>query len=430
MDRALCPVETLYVGQRSRGVASCTLSGHVDATALSAAFDSVTQEHPPLRSRIVPDGEGFALRLLEDAERPRLTTRTGAPDKAYPVELNAPLPVGGPLSRSVLVSAPEGDRHLFTLSVDHTIGDGHSIIAAHNEVWNRYRAIVEDGAPPGDVDRRTPLRWAEPVSRLLPPADPAETDRYREERIRQVRRQPVDLLSYDVADPGAVEGRIAVARLALDQKHTTLIRDAARRAGVSVQALISAALLVTARRHLPGDEARTLGCLSPVDLRSRLSPPIPALNMVPAVTTHLQTVDVTPDTDPMTLARAVHGRVSGFVHGPGPFHEMRMTPEIPRSPALQLATVIVTNMGVVPGPRLPAGLTATDVRLVPAREHYFPQAGRSPVMACVVSFEGRLAIEFPHYTACFSERFVQRLRDEVRAALLAFTDTAEPVPAR
>ncbi|CAM5334659.1 Phthiocerol/phthiodiolone dimycocerosyl transferase OS=Streptomyces fumanus OX=67302 GN=GCM10018772_28510 PE=3 SV=1 [Streptomyces fumanus] len=193
-----------------------------------------------------------------------------------------------------------------------------------------------------------------------------------------------------------------------------------------MHALIAAALLDTARRRLDGDGPRTLGCLSPVDLRSRLSPPQPASEMVPAVTTHLQTLEVSGSPDHLELARTVHARLTGFLARGDHFHELRITPEIPRNPALQLATVIVTNMGVVPGPRLPEGLRAVDVRLVPGREEYFPGAGRSPVMACVVSFEGRLAIEFPHFTACFSPAFMRAFRDDVRETLLGFAHAAEP----
>ncbi|MFG2603530.1 condensation domain-containing protein [Streptomyces sp. NPDC048514] len=445
MHRALCPVEALYVGQRSRAVLSTSLRGHIDAEALSAAFDAVTRAHPSLRTRIVPDGGGFALSLLDEGERPRLTTRTGLAEDAYAAELNTPLALGGPLSRAVLVSAPEGDGHLFVLSVDHTITDGHSSIALHNEIWDRYRALVEGeempGAAAGAPDAEP--HWPEPVSRLLPAADPAETAGYLEGRIEESRRHPVELVPYDVppaaatgaaSGPGrtgaAGDGHIEVCRLTLDEERTTRLRHTARRAGVSVHALVCAALLAAARRRLPGDGPRTLGCLSPVDLRSRLTPPLPAAVMVPAVTTHLQTLDVSTEADPTTLARTVHARLGDFVAGAGPHHEMRITPEIPGRPTLQLATVIATNMGVVRGPRLPAGLRATDVRLVPAREQYFPQAGRSPLMACVVSFEGRLAIEFPHFTACFSPSFTEAFRDEVRAGLATFLDAPEPVPAR
>ncbi|WP_426570190.1 phthiocerol/phthiodiolone dimycocerosyl transferase family protein [Streptomyces canus] len=431
MHRALCPVETLYVGQRSRAVLSCTLRGPVDVAALSAAFDAMTEANPPLRSRIEQDGAGHVLRVLGEDERPRLVTRTGDEEEAYAAELNRPLPVGGPLSRAVLVSAPDGDSHLFVLVVDHTVTDGHSSIALHNALWDRYRALV-DGEPTAEAADPGLPRWPEPVSRLLPPADDADTAKYLDGRLEETRRHPVELVPYDaVTGEGAdADGHIEVRRLTLDPDLTSRLRRTARGSGVSVHALIAATLLATARRRLDGDGSRTLGCLSPVDLRSRLSPRLPASALVPAVTTHLQTLEVSEASEPLELARAVHARLSDFLSRGDHFHEMRITPEIPRNPALQLATVIATNMGVVPGPRLPSGLRAVDVRLVPAREHYFPQAGRSPVMACVVSFEGRLSIEFPHSTACYSPSFMRAFRDDVRAGLLRFATAAEPGHAR
>ena len=427
MHRVLCPVETLYVGQRSRAVLSCTLRGPVDVAALSAAFDATTEAAPPLRSRIEQDGGDYVLRVLGADERPRLITRTGDEHEAYAAELNRPLPVGGPLSRAVLVSAPDGESHLFVLVVDHTVTDGHSSIALHNALWDRYRALVE-GTTDVTADPELP-RWPEPVSRLLPPVDDADTAKYLDGRLEEIRRHPVELVPYDVAggEGAGADGHIEVRRLTLDPELTSRLRRTARDSGVSVHALISATLLVTARRRLPeGAGARTLGCLSPVDLRSRLSPPLPASALVPAVTTHLQTLQVSEASEPLDVARAVHARLGDFLSRGDHVHEMRITPEIPRNPQLQLATVIATNMGVVPGPRLPEGLRAVDVRLVPAREHYFPQAGRSPVMACVVSFEGRLSIEFPHSTACYSPSFMRAFRDDVRAGLLRFTTAAEP----
>ncbi|MGI5396942.1 phthiocerol/phthiodiolone dimycocerosyl transferase family protein [Streptomyces sp. CA-251251] len=422
MHRALCPVETLYVGQRSRAVLSCSLRGPVDAAALSAAFDALTSTNPTLRSRLEQVGTDHVLRLLTEDERPRLTVRTGDEEEAYAAELNRPLPVGGPLSRAVLVSAPDGESHLLVLVVDHTVTDGHSSIALHNALWDRYRALVDGEHTDGTAEAGMPS-WPEPVSRLLPPADEADTAKYLDGRLEETRRHPVALVPYDTAAGGGVDaaGHIEVRRLTLDVDLTSRLRATARASGVSVHALVASSLLAAARRRLDGHGPRELGCLSPVDLRSRLSPPLPASAMVPAVTTHLQTLAVSATSEPLELARALHARLSDFLTRGDHFHEVRITPEIPRNPALQMATVIATNMGVVPGPRLPRGLRAVDVRLVPAREHYFPQAGRSPVMACVVSFEGRLSIEFPHSTACFSPSFMRAFRDDVRAGLLRFT---------
>ncbi|MCH0564670.1 MULTISPECIES: protein kinase [unclassified Streptomyces] len=433
MQRELCPVEGLYVAQRSRAVVSCALDGPVDTAALAAAFDNVTAERPTLLTRIVPAGTGYALALLPEGERPRLRARTGG-DEEYAEELNDPLPVGGPLARATLVSAPGGERHLFVLVVDHVITDGHSAIALLNAVWDRYRECADPagagrpaaGLPAPEAATSLPA----PVSTLLPPADPADVTRYLERRIEETG-SPVELLAYDVPATGDTTGeqqRIEIQRLLLDAGQTGRLRRSARTAGLSVHGLVGAAVLIAARRRLDGTGPRVLRCMSPVDLRSRLTPALSPDVMVAAVTAHVRAVEVAGDSDPVALARQVGQGVRDFLDRGEHFHEMRIMPDVPRHPTLQLGTVIVTNMGVVPGPRLPDGLRMTDVRLVPAREHYFPQAGRSPLMACVVSFDGRLAVEFPHHTACFSPAFMAELRDEVRVTLLSLADEERPVP--
>jgi hypothetical protein len=282
--------------------------------------------------------------------------------------------------------------------------------------------------------------WPTPVSELLPPVDEAETAAYLRRRLAETEGRSVELLPYDTprethaaagnGDPAgtADEPRIEACRLLLDADRTERLRKSARAAGVSVHGLIGSALLTIVRRRLGGDGPRVLGCLSPVDLRSRLDPPVPASTMVAAVTTHLHAVEVDADTDPLALARELGTHLRDAIERGDHFQDMRIMTEVPKHPALQMGTVIVTNMGSVPGPRLPEGTELTDVRLVPAREQYFPQAGRSPLMACVVSFDGRLAIEFPHCTACFSPAFMRDLRDDVQTALLAFTETGDEPP--
>lgn len=437
MRRALCPVETLYVGQRSRAVLSCAVRGRLDAAALSKAFDTVTEEQPTLRTRITSNDAGYALELLGEAERPRLLLRTGG-DEVYGEELNTPLPVGGPLVRAVLAGEPGAERHLFVMTVDHTITDGHSAITLHNTLWDRYRALVEgdeaarEFPAPGSDGTDAAAAWPVPVSELLPYADEAETAGYLERRLAETEARPVELVPYDAprqpdaADP-ADGHRVEVCRLLLDADRTDGLRRRARDAGVSVHALVGSALLTAARSRLDGDGPHVLGCLSPVDLRSRLTPPLSPTVMVAAVTTHLHAVTVGTDTEPLALAGEVGTHLRDAIERGDHFRDMRITPQVPRHPALQTGTVIVTNMGSVPGPRLPGEAEVTDVRLVPGREQYFPQAGRSPLMACVVSFDGRLAVEFPHHTACFSPAFMRAYRDDVRRALLSFaTPRDEP----
>ncbi|MBT3158231.1 protein kinase [Streptomyces sp. CHA1] len=429
MRRALCPVENLYVAQRSRAFLSCALRGDIDSSALASAFDALTTEHPTLRSRIVPAEGGHALELLPEDERPRLILKEGG-DEAYIEELNVPLPVGGPLSRAALVTTGPETR-LLTVTIDHTVTDGHSAITLMNALWDRYSDLV------GTVPAQTPPvpvaegDWPRPVSELLPPADAEDTEKYLRRRIEETSAHPVELLAYDTprdrpADPS--EHRIEVRRLVLGAEETTRLRSAARDAGVSVHGLVAAALMTAARARLDGDGPRTLGCMSPVDLRARLTPPVSPSVMVASVTSHLQAVPVGGETDPLDLARKISSRLRESVERGDHFHEMRIMPRVPAHPTLQMGSVIVTNMGATAAPRFPEGLEATDVRLVPARESYFPQAGRSPVMACVVSFDNQLAVELPHHTACFTPQYMRAFRDDVRTALLAFTEDTAPAP--
>ncbi|WP_406688705.1 hypothetical protein REH65_20445 [Saccharopolyspora sp. ID03-671] len=411
MRRALCPVEALYVGQRSRAVLSCEVRGVLDATLLARAFDEVVAEHPTLRSRIAPDGDGHVFELLGPHERPELRLRSDM-DTAHGDELNDPLPVGGPLVRATLASEPVGRRHLLVISVDHAVIDGHSAIALQNAVWDRYRALASGAPLAAPVERG----WPAPISGLLPPADDAVTAEHLRRRLTEVQRNPVELLAYDGPRSG---GRIEVRRLLLDADRTTALREFARSAGVSVHGLIGSALLSVARARLGGDDPRVLGCLSPVDLRSRITPPVPPNEMVAAVATHLHALPVAANPEPVALAGEITAHLRAAIARGEHFHDMRITPEVPNHPALQMATVIATNMGEVPGPRPPDGLELVDVRLVPGREHYFPQAGRSPLMACVVSFDGRLAVELPHHTACFSAEFMRSFRDDLRSELLS-----------
>ncbi|NUS13227.1 MAG: protein kinase [Streptomyces sp.] len=417
MQRPLCPVETMYVGQRSRAVVSCSVRGPVDDRLLAAAFTDLLARHPTLRCAIAPADGGFALRELDAP--PRLETY-GPGERTYADEINTPLPVGGPLVRAVLM---RGDgTHSVVLSVDHTISDGGSALALHDALWARYGVLLDAPDAPPEPYRTT---WPVPVTELLPPCSEEEAARYFDERVRAVRARPVELLPHDAA-PQAGGGRIEVARFVLDAEHTTALRAAASAAQVSVHGLIVAALLTTVRRRLGGDGPRSLSCFSPLDLRSRLTPPLPSELMVAAVSFHTETLDVAPDSDPLPLARQVRRGLNRAGLAGEPFTQMRVLARAAEFPAVMLSTVIATNLRAITGPRLPAGLELRDLRLVPARENYFPQAGRGPVMACITTFDGRLAVEFPYWTECFGGASMAAFSSEVRSALLDHVATRVP----
>ncbi|MGF1425694.1 phthiocerol/phthiodiolone dimycocerosyl transferase family protein [Kitasatospora sp. LaBMicrA B282] len=412
-------METLYVGQRIRAVVASTVAGGVDPELLAAAFTDLTARHPPLRCRIAHASSGFVLQELEAP--PHLIVREDSGD-GYAEELNSPLPVGGPLVRATLLRGTGYD--IVVLVVDHVISDGLSAATLHHALWERYGRLVAD---PMTTPERLGSEWPPPVTSLLPPCPVEEVERYLDQRLLQVRARPVELLSYNAprSSPG---GRIEATRLVLAPGPTQDLRQAAVAAGVSVHGVVAAALLIAARWRLSGEGPRTLGCLSPIDLRSRLTEPLPREVMVAAATSHTQTFDVTPEEDLLALAGAVTRGLRTALESGQALLEARIMPRAPEFPQLLAATVIATNVGNLAGPPLPAGLELLDMRGSPAREQYYPRAGRSPVMAAVSTFAGRLAIEFPYWTECFSGPFMADFRDEVQALLLDLAACGAGIP--
>lgn len=396
---------------------SCTMRGDLDEKLFAAAFAAKVAEHPSLRCRIAVEDGVHVLQPMAADELPRLLVRDAGPD-AFTEEFNTPLPVGGPLVRAVLLRG--ADEHTVMLSVDHTITDGHSAIALQNALWDTYTALcgeLPDGA--GQYSET----WPGPVSELLPPVSEREAEDYLARRVERARQAPVVCLPYEAVGTERAPDRLelGVRRVLLESGETARLLRYAKAEGVSVHGLIAAAALTAVRRRLGGEPgARTLGCLSPVDLRSRITPPLEREVMVPAVTSCLDVLEVAHDADPLALARQVTENLHAAIERGDFLQELHLLPKVPQHPALLATSVIVTNMGRVPGPVTPDGLEVTDVRLAPAREHYFPEAGRGPVMACVVSFDDRLGIELPYSAGCFTEEQMDELGAALHTGLLAF----------
>ncbi|MFC9324087.1 protein kinase [Kitasatospora sp. NPDC057015] len=439
MHRKLSPAETLYVSaSRSRAVLTCQVHGDVDEKLLGAAVDAKVAQHPSLRSR-VGLVEGAPALLPLPGEPPALIVRPLGPG-AFAEEMNTPLSADGPLFRAVLLRG--SGEHTFVLSVDHTVTDGHSALALHDALWRTY-AELADGAGVPDARQEN---WPEAATDLLPHCSEQRIAEHLARRLDESKRGPIAFLPYEAAIAGPSTGpggegpggdglggdglggdgtgqRVQVQRVLLESDATARLVRYSRAVGLSVHGLVSGALLAALRRRLggiPGPLA--LGCLSPVDLRGRVTPPIGREVMIPAVTGFLDILQVPADADPLALGREVVAHLRTAIERGDFVPETHILPEVIGNPALLATSLIVTNLGSVPGPPAPTGLRLTGMRLIPVREQYYPQAGRGPLMACVTSFDGRLAIELPYSTECFGHEQIGGIRADVEAALLSFAD--------
>jgi len=423
MHHTVYPVEAFYVAQRSRAVVSCTVHGDVDEKLLAASFTAKVAEHPSLGSRIERDGDGFRLRRLDEAELPGLLVRPNGAT-ALAEESNTPLTAGGPLVRLVLLRGE--DEHTLVLSVDHAICDGHSALALFEALWLTCAALADGtfvAAEPEDG-------WPVPATEQLPERTEAEIEEYLARRVERTRRSPVVALPYEAAASAAAAPApagpvVAVERVLLQPEQTGRLLRFAKAEGVSLHGLVGSALLLAVRRRLGAEPGpRPLGCMSPVDLRSRLDPPLGREVMVPAVAGYLDVLDVAEDTDPLALAREISGNLHGAIGRGDYVLETRILTRVVDNPALLATSVVATNLGRLSTPPAPQGLRITDMRIVPFREQYYPQAGRGPLMACVVSFDNRLSIELPYSTECFSHEQLQGISTGVHSTLLGFAARA------
>lgn len=416
--RPLSPVERLFVAQRSRAVVTVEVEGALDLDALATAWSRLLDVHPTLRSRIAPLDGGFALKLLDEGSRPGLT-RLSPDAQALTTIASAPLPVGGPVA--ALWVADREQSATVGLTLDHVVTDGHSALALTTALWQAYAAVVaaEPAGPPATA-------WPAPISDRMPEVSDETVSALLAERVQRARSRPVAALPYTAAltssddPPPAGQQPVESARISLSADRTSELAAGARALETSVHGVVAAALMLAVRGEFDGDDARPLGCLSPIDLRSRVEPPVAADVMLAAVSSFPDVLDVAPGTGVAqvgSLARAVTANLRRVATERSWVAETALLAHAAAHPEILATSVIVSNMGRVSGPPAPAGLRLHDVRLLAGREEYFPRAGRGPVFVAVTAVDGRFNLELPYSPACFTRDQVERVRSRTLATL-------------
>lgn len=134
-------------------LASFRIDGPLDREALLSAFDSLTDRHESLRTRLVaedgtvnqhidPPGKGFTLvfeDLSADADPDGRVARYQRDEAERPFDLEA-----GPLGRGRLIALGPR-RHVLLLTFHHIIFDGTSMKVMMEEVAAHYTAALTGG---------------------------------------------------------------------------------------------------------------------------------------------------------------------------------------------------------------------------------------------------------------------------------------------
>ncbi len=413
--RVLAPSEQRFVRHATYTGRSVLVEGKLDIAVMRSAFGALVRTHPILACRIGEDaaGTGHLLRPAGHAVgawvRAGDTATVRLPDEALDPSVQL----------AYLDVVTEGTRARVTLYAHHAVADAGHCVALLARLWDRYTDEVSGSAndtAPHDYPR--PLEWYAARHGI-----PRSAVSGLEAASRPMAHAP--MLPPDPATP-APAALARPERTILEPEATARIVELGRRHGVTVNGLITAALLrayaeiasvqgdsspspsrsraATPRESNtdergPGDsgagDSVQLRCVYPVDMRARLNPPVAAADGTNMAGLAAFAADVTTATDIVELAQRISARLrhdlaEGIVQQSVLHFPEFFGPTAIRSLAGHIA---VTNTGRVPRFRTPPGLALTDYEIVYLSAHPRPSAGPSAAITFLVyTFADRLCV--------------------------------------
>ncbi|WP_431962923.1 phthiocerol/phthiodiolone dimycocerosyl transferase family protein [Nocardia sp. bgisy134] len=398
--RVLAPSEQRFVRHATYTGRSVLVEGKLDIAVLRSAFGALLRTHPILACRIGEDADGTGHLLRPAGDAVGVWVRAG--DTA-----TVRLP-DGTLDPSVQLAyldvVIEDARARVTLYAHHAVADAGHCVALLVALWDRYTDEVSGAANdsvPQDFPR--PLEWYAARHGI-----PRSAVSGLEAASRPLPHAPI--LPPDPATP-APASLARPERTILGPEATARIVELSRRHGVTVNGLVTAALLRAYAEtasgpvdSVPGDsDARVAGpgdalplrCVYPVDMRSRLTPPVAAADGTNMAGLAAFAADITSATDVVELAQRISARLSHDLAEGIVQQSVLHFPEFFGPTAIHSLAghIAVTNTGRVPRFRTPQELTLTDYEIVYLSAHPRPSAGPSAAVTFLVyTFADRLCV--------------------------------------
>ncbi|WP_103565182.1 phthiocerol/phthiodiolone dimycocerosyl transferase family protein [Actinomadura rubteroloni] len=314
---------------------SWTVRGPVDTGRLQRAFEAVHELYPVLAARLVNGSGKISLEL------PKTTAVPAVQFASHPQHL-LPFALEDPLAR--LVVSPHGDgSHIITLAVNHVITDALSFITVLDVLRNVYTEGTVTRRPEEQGEGRLP----EPFTHWLD--DPTAAPEWRpptfpgkgESLPARARKE----------GPASSPGHARVESLAVSAGEMSGLDRAAAEGGTDVNAVLWAVALLAVRAQIkPADVPVRLTATMNVDLRRRCRPPLPQDRLCLAASYIPLGMEITPDADPLELARTVRRAVlSGFARRTPEAIALAATPELPEFTEA-LPSVMIAFLGSIAFP--------------------------------------------------------------------------------
>lgn len=398
LSRGLSFYESLFATMAINVASIATTRGSLDRAVLTEAYAELLAAQPTLGCVIEQNEHGFLLRTA-DGGPPALEVT----DVPLSDVLETKLPFGGPVARAWLL--PGDGEDTVVLLVNHTICDGRSVTTLMSTLLQAYTAIA-NGERPGLV-RETGLP-APVEERLGEPFDDADIAQFVQTMsARFAGIQPAVLTSavaFGDTSPDTVAS-LAVETVRLDPSSTSRLYEIARSVGMSVHALLCGAMLAALSGQLEPDKDQTFVCLTSVNMRPRLHPPLGSQTMILAAAGVQSVIHAKPGADSMELAREIYDDVTGVIRRGDLERATQALPQLITATAVPIS-LGVFNVGWLTLPDLPDGLELIGLRGLPI------VAGPTLAAGAVV-VRGSLQIEFPYSTTFFSSDQITALTRSV-----------------
>ncbi len=363
--------------------------GDLDPELLDDAFRLLCLTHPVLRARIRRTTPDPALAVVP-GHQPELIVLDDVPDV---LEKIAELPWDATKAVSDLVLV-RGEGHGFVaLRTDHSITDANAWLGMFRELLRLFAAVAAGEEP--DVE---PGTWL--------PSPPAALFH---ERLGLI---PYDRRLFRTAampeEPGEPAGLLS-GYLTLGEEETDWLRRAARRYETTVHGLVCGAILLAQRMLAGGRETVPMYCVSPVDFRQRVDPPVGLLETTDFMMSYVAEADVSTRMSPVLIGQAVKGRMDAVLAAQ---EGVRATAPLKDTLDRNLSFALISNLGVIPDFPAPEKVSFTEFHILnTVGDTYFPGY-------YVSTYRGRLTVLYVFTNRFFSQEDVETVTRELKDQLL------------
>jgi phenolphthiocerol/phthiocerol/phthiodiolone dimycocerosyl transferase len=373
LKRRLDDIETLL--RNIPGTIVVEYRGDLDRDALVTAFHRLAGRYPVLTGRVRSTGAVHCLEV--DPDRSPQAVVLPGDERTLRQEIYGAWDASMGVARLICVRGD--DRGFVALRVDHSVFDAAMMTAVLRQLWVVYTSLLGG-------------REAELAHRHELPASPAGLLNERWATVRSLVAPSLDLP--EMSD-------IHSCRIRLGEAATSVLADTARQHGSSLHGLLCGVVLHAQRAQSPVVAPAPMSCVSMVDLRNRIEPPVGVLEVANLVAHHKAELVVEAAADPVALGKQLRVQLEEAIAGRQlwlPTDHGRWSHYVDSVLGRHLATAVINNLG--PTPRLPEpdGLAIVDVTVPPLAE-------RAPVdypSYTVHGYAGELTMwcSFPalHYT--------------------------------